>query len=198
MTSHLHYKLTCCTDSPRPPGVDPTPVRSNHELPLSKMRRHPSHHEERGSRHCRNSSSDPSRNGAAFRSTFSREKGDAHSCAELLPRRSFVASKPVPRNPAQAKHFSILEENHLDALKKKRRATADPPDGRVPPGGMVTLPGKRRTTSDSSTMLDLDHHRRTIGERKQKMRLRLTDLVTSMVRVRRQSPIHPGKTQEPL
>jgi hypothetical protein len=196
LTSHLHYKLTCCTDSPRPPGVDPPPARSNHALPLSMMRRHTPSHEEGASRHCRNSSSGSSTNEAPFRSTFSRKKGDAPSCAELPSRRSFDAPKPVPRNPAQVKHFAILEENHIDPLN--RRATADPPDGRTPPGGMVTLPGKRRTTSDSSTMLDLDHHRRTIGERKQKMRLRLTDLVTSMVRVRRQSPIHPGKTQEPL
>jgi len=198
LTSHLHYKLTCCTDSPRPPGVDPPSGRSKHALPLSMMRRHPPYHEERGSRHCRNPSSDPSRNGAAFISTFSREKGDAHSCAELLPRRSFVAPKPVPRSPAQAKHFSILEENHLDALKKKRRATADPPDGRTPPGGMVALQEKRRTASSSSALLDLDSHRRSIGERKRIMRPNRTDLVTSYSACATSISIRPGKLQEPL
>ena len=178
--------------------MDQYPARSKHALPLSMMRRHPPHHEERGSRHCRNPSSDPSRNGAAFRSTFSREKGDAHSCAELLPRRSFVASKPVPRNPAQAKHFSILEENHLDALKKKRRATADPPDRRTPPGGMVTLQRKLRTASSLSALLDLDPHRRSIGERKRIMRPRRTDLVTSYGACATSIPIRTGKLQEPL
>jgi len=178
LTSHLHYKLTCCTDSPRPPGVDPTPVRSNHELPLSKMRRHPSHHEERGSRHCRNSSSDPSTNGAPFRFTFSREKGDLYSCTELLPRRSFVAPKPVPRNPAQAKHFSILEENHLDSLKKKRRATVDPPK-------------MRRTASSPSALLDLDPQ--SIGERKRIMRPRRTYLATSCGMRAEDNPHSPWK-----
>ena len=197
MTSHLHSKLIRCTDSPRPRGVDSHPAHSKHILSLLFMRSHSPPHEEGDARYSRSLSCGSSTmRGAPFTSSSLWESGDVYSLTDFWPSRSFDAPKPVPRNPAQVKHFAILEENHIDPLN--RRATADPPDGRTPPGGMVTLPGKRRTTSDSSTMLDLDPHRRTIGERKQKMRLRLTDLVTSMVRVRRQSPIHPGKTQEPL
>ena len=144
MTSHLHYKLTCCTDSPRLPGVDPPPARSKHALSLLMMRRHTPFHQERASRHCRNSSSGSSTNGAPFRSTFSRKKGDAPSRAELPSRRSFDAPKPVPRNPGKVKHFAMFEENHLDPLKKKRRATADPPDGRVPPVGHGHPSGKAK------------------------------------------------------
>ena len=74
---------------------------------------------------------------------------------------------------------SILEENHLDPLKKKRRATSHPPDGRTPPGAMITLPEKRITASSPSALLDLDSHRRSIGERKRIMRPGSAGLVTS-------------------
>lgn len=197
MTSHLHSKLTRCTDSPRPPGEDLHPARSKHALSLLIMRRYSPSHEEEAIGHSRSLSPSSSTNGAPFTSSFLRDKGDAHSCAEFRARRSFDAPKPVPRDPANVKHFAILENIHLDSLKKRRRATSHPPDGRAPPGGMATLLEKPRTASDSSALLDLDHHRRTIGERKRIKRQRRTNLATSLVRALRQSTIYISKTQEP-
>ena len=199
MTFHLHSKLTRCTDSPVHPGVGSPPPHSKHAQSILIMLRHSPSHEEGASSHSRSLSLGSSTIcGVPFTSRSLWKQRDAHSYARFWARRSFGDPKSVPRGPAKAKHFAIPENIHLDYLLKRRPATPHHSDGRAPPGVVSTLSKKRRTTSDSSVLLDLDRHRRTIGERKQKMRLRLTDLVTSMVRVRRQSPIHPGKTQEPL
>ena len=147
---------------------------------------------------CRNSSSGSSTNEAPFRSTFSSKKGNVHPRAELLARQSFAPPKPVPRAPVKVKHFAILEENHVDPLKKKRRTTADPPDGRAPPGGMVTLPKKLRTASASSVLLDLDPHRRSIGERKHASKAdhRHRDSNGASAASNANPPFHLGKAQE--
>jgi hypothetical protein len=197
LTSHLHSKLNRCTDSPRPPGVDPRPARSKHELSPLIMRRHNPSYEEGAETHSRSLSHGSSTmRGAPFTSSSLRDKGDAHSCAEFWARRSLDLTRPVPRNPAKVKHFAILENIHLDSSKKRRRATSHPPDGRAPPGGMATLLDKPRTPSDSSALDDLDRHRGTIGERKQIKRQRRTHLVTSMVRAMRRTTINISKTQE--
>jgi hypothetical protein len=198
LTAHLHSKLNRCTDSPRPPGVDPRPARSKHELSPLIMRRHSSSHEEGAETHSRSLSHGSSTmRGAPFTSSSLRDKGDAHSCAEFWARRSFDATRPVPRNPVKVKHFAILENIHLDSLSKRRPATSHHPDGRAPPGDMATLSEKPRTASDSSGLLYLDRHRRTIVERKQIKRQRRANLVTSLVQALGQSTIHISKTQEP-
>jgi hypothetical protein len=196
LTSHLHSKLNRRTDSPRPPGVDPHPSRPKHALSLLTMRRHAPSHEEGASMHSWSSSHDSSTNRAPFTSTSLRGGRDVQSCTDFWPSRSFDGPRAVPRDPAKVKHFAIIERIHLDSLLKRRRATSCHPDGRAPPGGMVTLLKKPRTTSDGSALLDLDRHRRTIGERTKIKRQRTANLVTSMVRVRRQSTIHLVKTQE--
>ena len=198
MTSHLHSKLTRCTDSPRPPGVDPHPPHAKHAQSLLIMRRHTPSHKEGSARHSRSSSLGSSTIcGAPFTSRSLEKQRDAHSYARFWARRSLGDLKSVPRGPAKAKHFASLENIHLDYLSKRQPATSHHPDGRAPPGVMSTLSEKPITTSDSSVLLDLDRHRRTIGERKQIKRQRQANLVSSLVRAWRQSTIPIGKTQEP-
>lgn len=194
MTSHLHSNLTRCTDSPRPPGVDPHPPHSKHAQSLLIMRRHTPSHEEGPASHSRSLSLGSSTIcGVPFTSRSLWKQRDAHSYARFWARRSFGDPKSVPRGPAKAKHFAIPENIHLDYLLKRRPATPHHSDGRAPPGVVSTLSKKRRTTSDSSVLLDLDRHRRTIGERKQIKRQRQAKLVSLLVRVRRQSPLERSK-----
>jgi hypothetical protein len=196
LTSHLHSKLIRCTDSPRPLGVDSLPAHSRPALSLLFMRSHSPPHEEGDARYSRSLSCGSSTmRGDPFTSSSLWESGDVYSWTDFWPSRSFDAPKPVPRNLGKVMHFAILKNIHLDSLKKRRRTTSHPPDGRAPPGGMYTLSEKPRTTSDSSALLDLDFNRRTIGERMQIKRQRLANLVTSDVRARRQSTIHLGETQ---
>ena len=198
MTFHLHYKLTRCTDSPRPPGVDPHPTHSKHAQSLLIMRRHCPSHEEGPARHSRSSRLGSSTiYGAPFTSRSLGKQRDAHSYGRFWARRSFGDPKSVPRGPAKAKHFAIPKNIHLDYLFKRRLATPHHPDVRTPLGVISTLSKRPRTTSDSCALLDLDRHRRSIGKRKQIKRQRRANLVTSMVRAWRQSTIPIGKTQEP-
>jgi hypothetical protein len=95
----------------------------------------------------------------------------------------------VPRGPAKAKHFASLENIHLDYWLKRRLATPHHPDGRARPGIISTLSKRPRTPSDSCALLDLDRHRRSIGKGKQIKRQRRANLVPSMVRSWRQSPL---------
>ncbi len=197
MKSHLHSELTRSTDSPRPPGEDLHPARFKHALSLLIMHRHSRSHEEEATRHSRSSSPSSSTNGAPFTSSSLREKGDAHSYTRFWARRSFGDPKSVPRGLAKAKHFAILENIHRDYLLKRRPAISHHPDGRAPPGVMSTHSEKPITTSDSSALLDLDRHRRTIGDRKRIKRQSRANFVSSLMRAWRQSTIPIGKTQEP-
>ena len=198
MTFHLHSKLTRCTDSPGHPGVGSPPPHSKHAQSILIMLRHSPSHEEGASRDSRSSSFGSSTIcGTPVTTRSLWKQRDVHSYARFWARGSFGAPKSVPRGPAKAKHFAILENIHLDYFLERRMATPHHPDGRAPPEVMSTLSAKPRTTSDSYALLDLERHRTTIDQRKQIKRQRRANLVTSLVLELRQSTINIVKTQEP-